>query len=137
MGLEFNGDSVVAPANCGADHWRCRQAAHCQATYQEPELLHDPASAVPAAIRPTLDSLCSEVRELELRMKAVEKQLAELARDIPATKRLLSVPGIGLLTATALVAVVGDVNRFASGYFATSTRVLASERPVSSHTQRK
>lgn len=79
------------------------------------ELLHDPARAVPAAIRPTLDSLCREVRELELRMKAVEKQLAQLARDIPASKRLLSVPGIGLLTATALVAFVGDVNRFASG----------------------
>jgi len=79
------------------------------------ELLHDSTSAVPHAIRPTLDSLCSEIRELERRIKAIEKQLAELARDIPATKRLLSVPGIGLLTATALVAFVGDVGRFASG----------------------
>jgi len=79
------------------------------------ELLHDSTSAVPHAIRPTLDSLCSEIRELERRIKAIEKQLAELARDIPATNRLLSVPGIGLLTATALVAFVGDVGRFASG----------------------
>jgi transposase len=78
-------------------------------------LLRDPTSAVPDAIRPTLDSLCNEIRDLELRIKAVEKQLAELARDIPATKRLLSVPGIGLLTATALVAFVGDVGRFPSG----------------------
>ena len=30
-------------------------------------------------------------------------------------QRLLSVPGIGLLTATALVAFVGDVQRFSSG----------------------
>lgn len=79
------------------------------------ELLHDSTSAVPEAIRPTLDSLCSDIHDLELRIKAVEKQLAELARDIPATKCLLSVPGIGLLTATALIAFVGEVHRFASG----------------------
>src|SRR5262249_5976498 len=43
------------------------------------------------------------------------KQLEALAKQLPAIARLRSVPGIGLLTATALSAFVGDISRFPSG----------------------
>jgi transposase len=52
---------------------------------------------------------------LSKRIEETEKQLAALARQIPAVSRLFSVPGIGLLTATALFAFVGDISRFPSG----------------------
>jgi transposase len=34
---------------------------------------------------------------------------------MPDARRLMTIPGIGVLTATALVAFVGDVRRFRSG----------------------
>jgi transposase len=45
----------------------------------------------------------------------VERQLTALADQTPAVARLRSIPGVGLITATALVAFVGDVQRFPSG----------------------
>ena len=38
-----------------------------------------------------------------------------MARDDPAARRLLAIPGIGPLTATALAAAVGDGSGFARG----------------------
>ena len=56
-----------------------------------------------------------EIGELESRVKTVEKQLEALASQTPVIDRLRTIPGIGLLTATALVGFVGDVTRFPSG----------------------
>ena len=44
-----------------------------------------------------------------------ERQLETLAKDSPVITRLRTIPGVGLLTATALFAFVGDMNRFRSG----------------------
>jgi transposase len=48
-------------------------------------------------------------------MRQVERQIAARARQTPAVARLRSVPGIGLLTATALVAFLAAPHRFPSG----------------------
>ena len=42
-------------------------------------------------------------------------QIELLCRQIPVCTRLRTIPGVGVLTATALVAFVGDVQRFRSG----------------------
>ena len=44
-----------------------------------------------------------------------DAQLTTVARETPACQRLMAVPGIGVLTATALVAAVGDATAFRSG----------------------
>jgi len=67
------------------------------------------------AVRPALADACDEIRDLEVRIASVERQLEALARETPVVPVLRSVPGIGLLTATAMVAVVGDAARFPSG----------------------
>jgi transposase len=77
--------------------------------------LGDADSGLPDAIRPALAQTCDEIRDLEARIDSVEHQLEALARETPVVPVLRSVPGIGLLTATALVAVVGDAARFPSG----------------------
>ena len=77
--------------------------------------LGDADSGLPDAIRPALDEACGEIRDLEARISSVERQIEALARETPVVSTLRSVPGIGLLTATALVAVVGDAARFPSG----------------------
>ena len=76
-------------------------------------VLADPRSAVPDLIRHTAGMLLEEIRLLEARIAQVERELATVARQSPACTLLLSVPGIGLLTATALVAATsGDVTHF-------------------------
>jgi transposase len=72
----------------------------------------DAESDCPAALRPTLELMCREIRELEASIRATESQLERLAKDLPIVAHLRSIPGIGLLTATALVGFVGDVRRF-------------------------
>jgi transposase len=76
------------------------------------EYIGDAESDCPAALRPTLEAMCREIRGLEASIKDTEAQLEGLARDLPVVAQLRSVPGIGLLTATALVAFVGDIRRF-------------------------
>ena len=72
-------------------------------------------STLPEILHPALLEACDEIRQLEQRLGAVERQLKLLARQIPVVKRLLLIPGIGVISATALVAFVGDVQRFPSG----------------------
>ena len=45
----------------------------------------------------------------------IEKRLASWKKDDPASKRLIDIPGVGLLTATAAVATIGDARAFRSG----------------------
>lgn len=76
-------------------------------------VLADPGTAVPDLIRGTAKLLVEEIRLLEARIAQLERELATLARLSPACTTLLSIPGIGLLTATALVAATsGDVSHF-------------------------
>src|SRR5437773_234841 len=79
------------------------------------DLLADADSGLPDALRPALAEACTEIRQLEDRVRLVEHQLEALADQTPAVARLRSIPGVGLITATALVAFVGDVQRFPSG----------------------
>ena len=65
-----------------------------------------------------LDSL----REQVLRIKAlceyiakVEKRLSAVLKADPAMKRILDIPGVGLLTATAAIATMGQASSFKSG----------------------
>jgi transposase len=78
-------------------------------------LIEDADSELPDALRPLFAEGCQEIRDIEARVKQTERQLETLAEQLPAVVYLLSIPGIGLLTATALVAFIGDVRRFPSG----------------------
>lgn len=79
------------------------------------ERLGDPAAAVPVLLHTTLASACDELDVLEVNMGALDRQLTALVRQLPAVTLLQTVPGVGVLTATALVALVGDIRRFRSG----------------------
>lgn len=78
-------------------------------------LVEDPDAPVPPGLRPSLEALCEEIRGLEQRIRDLERQLAAVAAQLPTVAHLQTIPGIGLLNATALVACVGDVRRFPSG----------------------
>jgi transposase len=78
------------------------------------EYIADPSSTLPAALRPLLTDLCDEIVGLDERVAAVTAQVTALGRQTPAVPRLLTVPGIAYIVATALVAFVGDIHRFPS-----------------------
>ena len=78
------------------------------------ELVEDADSRIPDAIRNTLHEVCVEIHDYEKRTRDVEKQLEALSKQIPTVALLRSIPGIGHLTATALVAFIGDIQRFRS-----------------------
>ena len=75
--------------------------------------LVDSESAIPLLIRGSMKLLIEEIRLLELRISQLEKELTALAKQSPACTTLLSIPGVGLLTATAMVAATsGNVSHF-------------------------
>ena len=92
--------------------------------------------AIPESLRVSLLEACDEIRSLEEKVRSTERQLEALGRQIAAVGHLRSVPGIGLLTATALVASVGDVRRFPSGRHFASFLGLTPKEHSSGHVRR-
>ncbi|UEM07108.1 IS110 family transposase (plasmid) [Skermanella rosea] len=70
---------------------------------------------VPVLARSVLQSLVDQLRDTERRIEELDARLAEQARESKVCQRLMTVPGIGPITATALAATVGDATIFASG----------------------
>jgi transposase len=77
--------------------------------------LADDRSGLPELLRPAMRLLLEEIRLMEARIGQLEQQLRALAKESPACQILQSVPGIGLLTSTAMVAAVADPRSFDSG----------------------
>lgn len=63
-------------------------------------------------IRQLLVDMREEWAELDRRIEALDQEFSALARSDPAARRLTSIPGIGALNATALVAAVGRAESF-------------------------
>lgn len=79
-------------------------------------LIEDAADdGIPAKIRDQLRHLVELVRDLHHRLAEIDRELGELARTDPAARRLATIPGIGPVTATAMMAATGDIGRFRSG----------------------
>ena len=75
-------------------------------------IIEDADAAVPDMLRTFLHEALEEIRRLEKLIVLVERQLKSVSRQTPCVMRLMTIPGVGLLTATALVAFVGDIQRF-------------------------
>jgi len=78
-------------------------------------LVADAESGLPDGLRAMVNAACDQVESLGAHIRQAERQLEALAEQTPVVERLRSVPGIGLMTSTAIVAFVGDVQRFPSG----------------------
>jgi transposase len=72
------------------------------------EALDDATSVVPAILRPQLRAQLDEIRALTVKIDEVEAQLSGWQRKEEDCQRIAAIPGVGLLTATAIVATVGD-----------------------------
>lgn len=70
--------------------------------------LDDATSVVPALLRPQLQRQIEEIRRLNDQMSEVEIQIAAWQRQQEDCERIGAIPGVGLLTATAAVATIGE-----------------------------
>lgn len=75
-------------------------------------MLADEASLVAGRLRDLLLDIRAEWSALDRRIDALDQEFAELARTDEVAKRLTSIPGVGALNATALVAAVGRAEAF-------------------------
>lgn len=76
-------------------------------------MLVDEDTTLSPRLRQLVSELRAEWRELDTRIEALNGEFVELARGDAAARRLTSIPGIGVLNATALIAAVGDASSFA------------------------
>jgi transposase len=68
-----------------------------------------------ARMRTLVEDMRAEWRELDRRIGVLDDEFAALAKADEAARRLATIPGIGVLSATALVAAIGDGRTFARG----------------------
>ena len=84
--------------------------------------------AIPETLHPVLLSAMAEVHELDERIEKVKDQLEAVARTVSLVEKLETIPGVGLLNATALSAMTGDFSRYPTGrHFASSLGLTPKE----------
>jgi transposase len=78
-------------------------------------VLAELADELPAMVIETLREQLQRIDALACDIHAIEHRLAAWRREDEAAKRLTAIPGVGLLTATAAIATIGDARTFRSG----------------------
>jgi transposase len=76
-------------------------------------MLADGDETLSPRVRKLASEMRAEWRELDRKIEALNGEFIELARHNAAARRLTSIPGVGVLNATALVAAVGNASGFA------------------------
>ena len=99
-------------------------------------LLANDDRPLPASLQSSFAAACEEIEAIERRVRHLEKELAKIVKESQALHRLRTVPGIGLLTATALVAAIGDPQRFPSGRHLAKFFGLTPREHSTGHTRR-
>lgn len=75
-------------------------------------VLEDAENAIPGLARRAFAELNAHIGELDQKILAYDRELEALARASEPAQRLQQIPGIGPITATALVASVADAKSF-------------------------
>jgi transposase len=78
-------------------------------------ILEDAENALPGLTRELFARLFAHLRDLDRQVAELELQIRAVHREDEASRRLEAVPGIGPLSATALVASIGDAKAFKNG----------------------
>ena len=77
-------------------------------------LIDDSTANLPAMVRQTLATLIGQLHALGEQIAGLEARIVAAHRQNDASRRLASIPGVGPITASALVASVADAKQFKS-----------------------
>lgn len=80
-----------------------------------PLILEDADNELTFMFRALLADLYHEMLHLDRRIASLENKLETICAQNEDCQRLLSIPGVGLLSATAMVAAIGDIKAFKNG----------------------
>ncbi len=86
-----------------------------QVRSQLPRILEDAENALPHLAREVFADQYTRLCELDRVIDGYDQKIKAMARAQEATKRLMQLDGVGPLTATALLATVGDIREFKNG----------------------
>jgi transposase len=85
------------------------------AQHQIPDILEDAENGLPLLARRLLHDTYQRLKVLNEQVLAYDRELNHLVKDSAPAKQLMTVPGVGAMTATALLASVGDPRQFKNG----------------------
>lgn len=77
-----------------------------------PVITEDAEVVLPGRFRRLIDRLLEHLKALDLQVKELELEILQWHRDSEPSRRLEAIPGIGPITASALVASAGDARNF-------------------------
>jgi transposase len=84
-------------------------------TKRVPEVLEDGENGLPGLLRQLIERLTVNLIEMDRQVNELEKQIQQWHRENEASQRLAEIPGMGPITASAIVATVGDAREFKNG----------------------
>ena len=80
-----------------------------------PELIEDASNDLPGSFRLLVQRLMDHLNELDKQVDELEVQIKAWHRESAASRKLEKIPGIGPITASALVASIGNAKNFDDG----------------------
>lgn len=80
-----------------------------------PELIEDACNELPGAFRILVQRLLDHLKELDRQVDELEAQIQAWHRNSVLSTKIAQVPGIGPISASALVASIGDAKNFDGG----------------------
>lgn len=87
-------------------------AAHCAKLMQ---VVEDPDADLPAEARPVLAIIVESLRALQDKIAKLDAEIVARAKREPVARRLMTIPGVGPVMATALVALAPAAATFKRG----------------------
>ena len=79
------------------------------------QTLEDLSAQLPQMVRDSLREQVGRIKEMSQAVLAIEKRLGLQLKADPNMQRIAQIPGVGLLSATAAIATMGDARAFKSG----------------------
>ncbi|MFN4932944.1 IS110 family transposase [Bradyrhizobium sp.] len=73
------------------------------------------SAILPDAVRGCVELIMGQIDDLQMRIQTIEKAIRVQVRANEVSLRLKTIPGIGVITASALTATIGDIKAFKSG----------------------
>jgi hypothetical protein len=75
----------------------------------------DPSCALPQGARDAFLAMIASIKALDEQIVLLDREIAQRAKEDPAARRLMTIPGIGPITATAILALAPPAESFRKG----------------------
>jgi len=85
------------------------------AQHSIPDILEEAENGLPSLARRLLHDVWQRILQTNQQILAYDRELESLARQNESASKLMTIPGIGAITATALVASIADPKQFRNG----------------------